>query len=81
MPCLGEIKKSRRQVPEVHRSRAAFTVGLVMRQATLIEDGVDMTAMMLALADGCRLQYRNARLKRRMVSALGETLFYTVQRL
>ena len=63
-------------VPEVHRSRAAFTVGLVMRQATLIEDGVDMTGMMMALAEGCRLQYRNARLKRRMVSALGETLFY-----
>lgn len=65
-----------KSIAETQRSRAASAIGLVLRQATLIDDEIDMASMMLALSESCREQYRHPQLKRRFIAALGETLFY-----
>eukprot|EP00041_Stephanoeca_diplocostata_P028254 m.794700 g.794700 ORF g.794700 m.794700 type:complete len:1626 (+) comp23340_c0_seq1:451-5328(+) len=63
-------------VSDTTRERVAMVVGLLMRYATLIRGDVHMAEMMSALTDALRVHYRNVRLKRRLIAALGETMFY-----
>lgn len=63
-------------VNDATRERVAMVVGLLMRHATLIRGDVHMAEMMSALTDALRVHYRHVRLKRRLIAALGETMFY-----
>lgn len=61
---------------DVHREQSASVIGTIMRHATLMDPTVNMSEVITALADSLRDNFRDVKLKRRLIAALGETLFY-----
>ena len=75
-PILAVLTKLLKASADLHREQAASVVGILMRNATMISEEVEMTEVVTTLADVLRDQFRNVQLKRRLVSTLGEALFY-----
>ena len=59
-----------------HRESATVLLGVIMRNATLVGEAVDMCEMVTSLVDVLRDQFRNTQLKRRLIASLGESIFY-----
>ena len=58
--------------------RTAALIGLIMRQATIILPQVPMPAVLAALAEAVRDNSKVTKLKKRLMGALGEGLFFAV---
>eukprot|EP00730_Choanoeca_flexa_P006001 TRINITY_DN12065_c0_g1_i1.p1 TRINITY_DN12065_c0_g1~~TRINITY_DN12065_c0_g1_i1.p1 ORF type:complete len:793 (+),score=200.62 TRINITY_DN12065_c0_g1_i1:93-2381(+) len=60
------------------REKTAQLIGLILRQATVIFPQVPLPAVLTALAEAVRDLGKDVKLKRRLVGALGEALFFVV---
>lgn len=55
----------------------ATLIGVILRQATIIAPEVPMTNILLALAEAARDFSKDLSVKRKIISAMGEGLFFT----
>ncbi|EGD80788.1 ULK protein kinase [Salpingoeca rosetta] len=77
-PVLPALCASFRTAPDFCRERMAVLVGTIIRNTTVMHEDVDMSLMLHNLADALREFFRTASLKRLLLSAMGEALFYAV---
>ena len=56
----------------------AWLVGVILRQATTIAPSVPLPQLLVALAEAARDLHRDIPLKKRLLAALGEGMFYLV---
>lgn len=75
-PLFAALASSYKVMPEHCRERVTGVVGLIARQATVIEDAVGMAGILSSLSEALRNYFRNVSLKQALVAALGEVLFY-----
>eukprot|EP00043_Microstomoeca_roanoka_P016636 m.171111 g.171111 ORF g.171111 m.171111 type:complete len:1523 (-) comp16496_c0_seq3:66-4634(-) len=78
-PVLPALCAGFRSAPDFTRERMAALIGTIIRNATVMVADVDMSLMLHNLADALREFFRAPpSLKKLLVSAMGEALFYTV---
>eukprot|EP00055_Hartaetosiga_balthica_P006815 m.22275 g.22275 ORF g.22275 m.22275 type:complete len:1587 (-) comp5444_c0_seq1:124-4884(-) len=72
------LTKEFKTFPDFTHERIAVTIGTILQHATLIGVDVNMTSILHSISDAIRLHWKNVKVLKQLLAALGEAVYFTV---